>query len=263
MYADSKGTAELVCKDGSSVSLPDTLYVPGLGVNLLSARRMCESGLHGTFNDRNMYFRAGQKIMIRAKIDSGLYIAEHVSRELNHQLQSYKKCTAFASMDIDSNSTTATLHDLSAPSSSAQKYEHSTDTVRENLNQSDVDRYLLWHRRFAHLGPEKIRNLRKVTTLREAIKIPKLREICEICQLTKMTNRIPKELADHKTQRLALIQFDIAGPFPKTLRGNRYFLLIVDRFTRMNWILLLRQKSDAPKSLRISKPLLKTKLKKK
>ncbi|KAI1001986.1 hypothetical protein K3495_g6217 [Podosphaera aphanis] len=117
---------------------------------------------------------------------------------------------------------------------------------RRKLGVASPDMRIL---RFAHLGPEKTRNLHKVTTLREAIKIPKLWEIFEVCQLTKMTNKIPKEFADHKTQRLALIQFDNAGPLPKTLRGNRYFLLIVGSFTRMNWILLLRQKSDAPKSL--------------
>ncbi|POS81982.1 hypothetical protein EPUL_006334, partial [Erysiphe pulchra] len=38
MYAEFKGSARLVCEDGSSTILPNTLYVPGLGVNLLSAR---------------------------------------------------------------------------------------------------------------------------------------------------------------------------------------------------------------------------------
>jgi hypothetical protein len=41
MYTDHKGVAELVCEDGSSLLLQDTLYVPGLGVNLVSARKIC------------------------------------------------------------------------------------------------------------------------------------------------------------------------------------------------------------------------------
>ena len=90
------------------------------------------------------------------------------------------------------------------------------------------------HRRFNHLGPEKIRNLHKVTTISAPIKIPTEREICEVCALTKMKNRIPKTLSEHKDHKLALIQFDIAGPFPKTIRGNRYFLLIIDNYTRKN-----------------------------
>ncbi|KAI0994773.1 hypothetical protein K3495_g13407, partial [Podosphaera aphanis] len=68
-----------------------------------------------------------------------------------------------------------------------------------------------------------------------------------------MTNRKSKILADRKDRQLSLIQFDIAGPFPKSLRGNRYFLLIIDSFLRKNWILLLKQKSDAIQCLRTFK----------
>lgn len=60
-----------------------------------------------------------------------------------------------------------------------------------------------------------------------------------------MTNLIPKLLSEHKAFLLALIQFDIAGPFPISLRGNRYFMLIIDSWSRMNWILALKHKSDA------------------
>jgi hypothetical protein len=68
-----------------------------------------------------------------------------------------------------------------------------------------------------------------------------------------MTNRIPKKLSDHKDKRLALVQFDIAGPFPTSTRGNKYFLLIIDSFTRKNWIITLKHKSDAIESLKMWK----------
>lgn len=72
-------------------------------------------------------------------------------------------------------------------------------------------------------------------------------------RLTSRHNRIPNVLSDHKKSRLSLIQLDVAGPFPKSLRGHCYFLLIIDSFTRKNWVLLLKQKSDAPSSLRAFK----------
>ena len=68
-----------------------------------------------------------------------------------------------------------------------------------------------------------------------------------------MTNKIPKTLSEHKPQKLELVQFDIAGPFPKSLCGNRYFMLIIDNWSRMNWILCLQHKSDAQKVLQIWK----------
>ncbi|RAL58199.1 hypothetical protein DID88_002302 [Monilinia fructigena] len=114
----------------------------------------------------------------------------------------------------------------------------------EELTMTEKERYLIWHRRFNHLGPDKIRNLHKVTTLQRPIKVPSTLDVCEVCALTKMTNRIPSQLSARKSKRLELIHFDIAGPFPRTIRGHRYFLLIIDSATRVNWVILLKQKSD-------------------
>jgi hypothetical protein len=60
-----------------------------------------------------------------------------------------------------------------------------------------------------------------------------------------MTNRIPKQLSTHKSKRLELMYLDIAGPFPQSICGNRYFILIIDSYTRVNWIIPLKHKSDA------------------
>ena len=84
------------------------------------------------------------------------------------------------------------------------------------------------HRRFNYLGLDKIRNLYKVTTLLHLVKVPIIRDICEVYAITKITNLIPKLLSKHKAFLLALIQFDIASLFLIILRGNRYFLLIIN-----------------------------------
>jgi hypothetical protein len=60
-----------------------------------------------------------------------------------------------------------------------------------------------------------------------------------------MTNRIPKQLSTHKSKCLELIYLDIAGPFPQSMSGNPYFILIIDSYTRVNWIIPLKHKSDA------------------
>jgi hypothetical protein len=64
-----------------------------------------------------------------------------------------------------------------------------------------------------------------------------------------MKNSIPKTLAAHMVSKLALIQFDIAGPCPTSLQGNRYFLIIIDSFTRKNWVHGLKVKSDGNRAL--------------
>ncbi|KAG6471153.1 hypothetical protein ZIOFF_072254 [Zingiber officinale] len=45
---------------------------------------------------------------------------------------------------------------------------------------------------------------------------------------------------------LELLHADICGPIsPYTLAGNKYFLLIVDDFTRWMWVFILAAKNDA------------------
>ena len=43
---------------------------------------------------------------------------------------------------------------------------------------------------------------------------------------------------------------DLMGPTKtKSLGGKRYFMVVVDDFTRYTWVILLRSKSDAPKHI--------------
>jgi hypothetical protein len=147
--------------------------------------------------------------------------------------------TAFPCVDynmIDSNKQQLPMHGLS---------RHT-----RGLNQSAKDRYLLLHRHFADLGLKKISKFHTLTTLDKAVKVPKDLEICEVYAIAKMKNSIPKPLANHTVSKLSLIQFDIAGPFPTPLEGNRYSLLIIDSFTRKNWILVLKEKWDAKSALK-------------
>ena len=66
----------------------------------------------------------------------------------------------------------------------------------------------------------------------------------------KMRNKISKKLAKHKEEVLALVSLDVAGPFPTSLRGNRYFLQLIDNFSRKNWSIPLKTKDEAITALR-------------
>ncbi|CCE33421.1 related to retrotransposon HobS hobase [Claviceps purpurea 20.1] len=229
LQACEKGTVEMVCSDGSSMLLSDVLYVPKLGINLMSGRKMCQAGLRGTFNSQYMYFNHGDKKIITAKMVDGLYVVSHVAKGFEDK--------AFPSV-------------IDQPVETDQNTKADGESIRK--------RYFLYHRRFAHLGPEKISSLHRVTTLEKAIKIPVDKDICEVCSLTKLTNRIPRTLSEHKDELLALVQFDIAGPFPKSLRGNQYFLQIVDNYSRKSWAICLALKGDATDALHTWKKLVET-----
>jgi hypothetical protein len=53
------------------------------------------------------------------------------------------------------------------------------------------------------------------------------------------------QLSTHKSKCHELIYLDIAGPCPQSIHGNRYFILSIDSYTRVNWVISLKHKSDA------------------
>jgi hypothetical protein len=239
LRSDHMGDAELVCADGSSMLLADVLYVPKIGVNLLSVRRLCQAGLRFSGDENNLYLKDGKRKIVKAKMQNGLYVVSHIAK-------GYKEM-AFPSMELDNVTTTAQISPIDEV---ATNDENSDD---EAIKKSDKERYLKYHRRFAHLGPDKIRNLHKVTTLKKKIKVPLNLDICEVCALTKLRNKIPKELSVWSKMILGRIQFDVAGPFPSTIRGNQWFLLIIDICTRRDWVIPLKHKGDAYEALKVWK----------
>ncbi|KAI0993630.1 hypothetical protein K3495_g14554, partial [Podosphaera aphanis] len=227
LYARAEGSAQLTCKDGSSMMLHNVLLVPGLGINLLSGRQMCRNGgLKGAFDENHLYFKRGDRPLITATMKNGLYIVSHVSNG--------NKCSEIPAYNARSE-------DMEVDN------DESKPVIDAELTPNEKDRYMLYHRRFSHLGPQKLRTLHKVTNLSRPIKVPQSLEerICEVCLLTKMRNKTSKELAKWKTEKLALIHVDIAGPFPPSLRKNRWFILILDSFTRKLWVLCCKTKDEA------------------
>ncbi|KAL3328870.1 hypothetical protein AABB24_036136 [Solanum stoloniferum] len=68
---------------------------------------------------------------------------------------------------------------------------------------------------------------------------------CSICPLTRQT-RLPFSSSDiHSTTHFQLIHIDTWGPYhSSTLNGARYFLTILDDFSRATWTHLMGAKSN-------------------
>ncbi|KAI0991081.1 hypothetical protein K3495_g17106, partial [Podosphaera aphanis] len=62
---------------------------------------------------------------------------------------------------------------------------------------------------------------------------------------------------------LGRVQFDVAGPLPTTIRGNRYFLLIKEISTRRDWVYPLANKAEAYNSVNKWKTMVELQLNKK
>ncbi len=67
-------------------------------------------------------------------------------------------------------------------------YDDKEHGLRKLLRTENLARYRLIHRRFAHLGLDKLRNLYKVTILKRPVLVLIDREIYRVCKLTKLRN---------------------------------------------------------------------------
>ena len=67
--------------DGNEALLVNVLYIPLLGVNLLSGRKLCQRGLIGHFNERYLWLDNKQgKRVIQAKEHRGVYIVSAITK---------------------------------------------------------------------------------------------------------------------------------------------------------------------------------------
>jgi hypothetical protein len=241
LYSRLRGTALVSATDGTSCYLDNVLYVPKLGVNLVSAKKLCKGGYRGAFDEETIWITRENKTVMTAEQSQGLYIVKHVAKKYKGKVLGQKPAVAMRAAEESDNQAVPAIEE-----SDVTDDESSDEATKDR----ELERYLKYHQRFAHLGPDKIRNLHKVTTLQRRIKIPRDRDICDVCAITKLKNRIPKKLSAWPKTILDLIQFDVAGPLPTTIRGNRWFLLIIDICSRREWVLPLKHKGDAYQALK-------------
>ena len=260
LFASQMGTVELRV-DGGCVQLKNTLFVPKLGVNLLSGFRLCNSGLRGNWDDRHLYLynKQGTEV-IRASRSGGVYIVDKVAKGIDHAYYSGDPNgheSAFTNYEHQNSASEMSEEESGSQINSARRTPKSghgssrgdVQETEEELTESQQARYQLWHRRFGHLGPEKLRSIHKSVDIKKPIPIPATRCICQVCQLTKMRNRVSKKLSPWNDELLGLISIDIAGPFPPSLTGNIYFLEIVENSTRKVWIIPMKSKDAAIEKL--------------
>ena len=86
------------------------------------------------------------------------------------------------------------------------------------------------------------------------------RKLCRSCVVGKHhRTSFPKKSSFQATEPLELIHIDICGPItPTTLGGSRYFLLIINDFSRLTWVSMLHCKSDAFEAFKHFKNLAET-----
>lgn len=116
--------------------------------------------------------------------------------------------------------------------------EQSVFSLKEDVTQ-------IWHKRVGHYHHEGLLQLREKEMALDVPKLDNAISSCQACQFGKQ-NRKPFPMSTRKaTHKLQLIHTDVAGPQrTPSLKGNLYYIIFIDDFTRMCWIFFLKFKSE-------------------
>jgi hypothetical protein len=77
-------------------------------------------------------------------------------------------------------------------------------------------------------------------------------QFCDVCVLTKQRRLpFPQQSSFRVNERLELVHGDLCGTVtPATSGGRRYFLLLVNDFSRYMWVVVLGSKGEAADAIR-------------
>ena len=105
----------------------------------------------------------------------------------------------------------------------------------------------LWHSRYGHLNFHTLKEMSRLKMVEGFPQIDIPNQLYQSCVAGKQhRSSFPKGSLFRASKPLELVYIDICGPIsPSTLGGSRYFLLIVDDFSRLMWVSMLKSKSDA------------------
>ena len=99
----------------------------------------------------------------------------------------------------------------------------------------------LWHFRLGHLSGKRLNVLSQNFPF-----IPKHTiETCDVCHLAKQRRLSYSTSLSRASKIFELIHLDIWGPFSKiSINGHKYFLTILDDYSRYTWVILLKSKAE-------------------
>ncbi|KAJ0536362.1 putative RNA-directed DNA polymerase [Helianthus annuus] len=128
-----------------------------------------------------------------------------------------------------------------------------------NMCFSSVVKSNLWHSRLGHPSDQVLAALKDDLNVNSIEHGP-----CDVCHRSKQV-RVPFPLSDHKSRELGdLVHLDLWGPYKiPSYEGYKYFLTVVDDFTRSVWCYMLKNKTEVFENLKYFYELVLTQFKRK
>lgn len=216
----------------NGLTLNNVLYIPSFKHNLISANKLCiDANCKVVFQSEFCIIQNGNTSTVVGveKCTNGLYylLNEPVQKtlaDLNHLIKSPYTRTI-----------TKTTNKNALNSSS---YHNLPSTL---THVPTLSKTTLWHYRLGHAPMSRIGKIKELD-----IKENNESEICITCPLAKFT-KLPYPTSEARAKQVFdLVHIDTWGRYKVPTRaGYKYFLTVVDDYSRVTWVHLLKCKSDA------------------
>ncbi|KAK2459095.1 putative mitochondrial protein [Trifolium repens] len=208
-----------------SLYLHNVLYSPDFKLNLISVAKLSQSLFCV------VHFYANKCVIQDMKSKRTIGLGDHVDGLYKLTLHQSSSTTTTSINHTNSTDSTTPLDCFSNLSCN-----NDSSTINKHIIPSSA----LWHFRFGHLSNNR---LSKMTSLYPSISCDN-KAICDVCHFAKQKKLPYLSSKSHAQSKFELLHFDIWGPLAvPSIHGHKYFLTIVDDFSRFVWIILLKNKS--------------------
>lgn len=209
-----RGTVTII-KFGAAFTLTNVLYVPALGLNLLSVTKTTNCGKYSLLFSQNLcdILRLQQSIL-QGPLQNGLYLL---------RADSYHKIVLRNQIEYNTAEVPAT----------PQSAMVSISLNRAHQRMGHIHNNAL-HKFSSHMASDF--NLQK--TIRNSPG-----QTCEACVMGKLKETCNSLQAPRARRKLELIHSDLAGALPESLGHAKYFIIYIDDYSRYVWFYPLLTKA--------------------
>jgi hypothetical protein len=124
------------------------------------------------------------------------------------------------------------------------------------------DESWLWNKRMGHMHFDNLIKVSKREAVREIPQITKpTNTLCKHYQQGKQTKTRFKSKEYSTTKPLEIVNIDLVGPnTTKFLKGERYFMLLVDNYIRLSAVSFLKNKLESFENFKIYKEMVENEM---
>jgi hypothetical protein len=213
IIGNMEGKVDIQLSDGSTLTLKNVLYTPDSGVKLLSVRRFTERGCTLTISSKECKISEGKRTLLTAEKIGALWGVNAAHKTL----AAFNLVKTPKSLDYD-----------------------------------------LLHRRLGHPSRVTVEHLAKKAGTGIKMKHNKKNEksegdTCSTCALTKLKgSAVSKKPKTISRVRMMLAHSDVLTLPVRSRGGYKYALSLIEDYSRLSIVRLLRKKSDLPGELMIA-----------